>query len=180
MVERLELIEGICHVRHRGEHTLVEAVAVVKKAIRYCRARQISKLLFDGRGFVGLAIPSVVDRFLIAEEWALEARSRVTVGLVLDSRYIHPQKFGVTAATHFGLTADVYESETAALQWLSTLPSPVQPCPTCGAEFFVAESGSYIAYALKTGEHRDGTYMDNACPFCSCAISLEPHPASRR
>src|SRR6478672_8921289 len=120
MLERLEIIEGICHIRHRGEYTLVEAVELVKRAIAYCREREISKLLFDGRGLVGLPIPSLIDRFLMVEEWALEGRRMVMVVLVVDSRFIDPQKFGVKVATEFGLTADIYDSETAAFHWLSS------------------------------------------------------------
>jgi len=120
MVERLQVIEGICHIRHRGEYTLVEAVELVRKSIAYCREQKISKLLFDGRALVGLSIPTLVDRFLMVEEWALEGKSMVTMALVVDSEYIHPHKFGVKVAADFGLTADIYDSETAALQWLST------------------------------------------------------------
>jgi hypothetical protein len=41
------------------------------------------------------------------------------VVLVVRPEYIHPEKFGVKVAADFGLTADVYSSETAAAAWLT-------------------------------------------------------------
>ena len=131
MVERLEIIEGICHIRHRGGYTLVEAVELVSKAIAYCRERNISKLLFDGRGLVGPSVPSLVDRFLMVEEWAREARSMVAMALVVEAKYIHPHKFGVKVAGDFGFMADVYDSEAAALQWLSSGGRSEYNLPEC-------------------------------------------------
>jgi len=118
--EHVEIVDGICEVRPRGEYSLVEAVEIVTRTIAYCRDRGIPKLLVDGTGLVGLPIPSLVDRFLMVEEWAQEAQSMVVVALVVPAEYIHPQKFGVRVAADFGLVADVYTSETDALRWLAS------------------------------------------------------------
>jgi len=120
MLEHLEIVDGICEVRPRGEYSLVEAVEIVTSAIAFCRDRGIPKLLVDGTGLVGLPIPSLVDRFLMVEEWAQEAQSMVVVVLVVPAEYIHPQKFGIRVAADFGLVADVYTSETDALRWLAS------------------------------------------------------------
>ena len=120
MPEHVEIVDGICEVRPRGEYSLVEAVEIVTRTIAYCRDRGIPKLLVDGTGLVGLPIPSLVDRFLMVEEWAQEAQSMVVVALVVPAEYIHPQKFGVRVAADFGLVADVYTSETDALRWLAS------------------------------------------------------------
>ena len=119
MLKHLEVVDGICEVRPRGECSLVEAVETVTSAIAYCRDRGIPKLLVDGTGLVGVPIPSLVDRFLMVEEWAKEAQSMVVVALVVPAEYIHPQKFGIRVAADFGLVADVYTSETDALRWLA-------------------------------------------------------------
>ena len=119
MLKHLEVVDGICEVRPRGECSLVEAVETVTSAIAYCRDRGIPKLLVDGTGLVGVPIPSLVDRFLMVEEWAQEAQSMVVVALVVPAEYIHPQKFGIRVAADFGLVADVYTSETDALRWLA-------------------------------------------------------------
>ena len=119
MLKHLEIVDSICEVRPRGECSLVEAVEIVTNAIAYCRDRGIPKLLVDGTGLVGVPIPSLVDRFLMVEEWAQEAQSMVVVALVVPAEYIHPQKFGIRVAADFGLVADVYTSETDALRWLA-------------------------------------------------------------
>lgn len=119
-LEYLGLREGICRYRPRGECSLTETVDLIKKAIAYCRDQRVAKLLVDVTGLTGVAIPSLIDRFLMAEEWAEEAQGMVVVVLVVHSEYIHPEKFGVRVAAHFGLMLDVYTSATDALEWLST------------------------------------------------------------
>jgi hypothetical protein len=122
--EHLEVVEGICQFRPRGESSLVEAVDLINSAIAYCRDRRIGKLLVDGTGLVGIPVPSLVDRFLMVEQWAQEAKSMVVVVLVVHAEYIHPEKFGVRVAADFGLISDVYTSETDALRWLLNVAAP--------------------------------------------------------
>jgi len=126
MLEHLEVVEGICQSRPRGECSLVEAVDLINRAIAYCRDQHITKLLVSGAGLVGLPVPSLVDRFLMVEEWAQKAKGMVVVVLVVQPEYIHPEKFGVKVAADFGLMADVYSSETDALEWLLSVTSPAQ------------------------------------------------------
>jgi hypothetical protein len=115
----LQIQEGVCRFHPCGECTLVEAVEMIAGAIAHCRDRRVSRLLVNATGLVGVPVPTLVDRFLMAEEWAHQARSAVVVALVVHAQYIHPKKFGVRVATDFGLVSDVYTSETDALQWLS-------------------------------------------------------------
>jgi hypothetical protein len=117
--EHLEVGEGVCRSRPRGEYTLIEIMELVTRAIAYCRDRGIGKLLVNATDVVGVSIPSLVDRFLMVEEWALAARGVVVVVLVVPPEYIHPEKFGMKVAADFGLIADVHTSETDALEWLS-------------------------------------------------------------
>jgi hypothetical protein len=49
---------------------LVDAVDLVTGAIGFCRQNAISKLLVDLRFLNGIVVPSTVDRFLMAREWA--------------------------------------------------------------------------------------------------------------
>ena len=114
----MEVVDGICRVRPHGLCTLVEAVELVKSAIAHCRGRHIGKLLFNAKGLRGVPIPSLVDRFLIVEEWAFAASGMVVVALVVHAEYIHPERFGMVVAGDLGLTCDVYTSEDDALQWL--------------------------------------------------------------
>jgi hypothetical protein len=124
MLEHLAVIDGICHFRPRGECSLVEAVELINRAIAYCRNERVTKLLVNGTGLVGIPVPSLVDRFLMVEEWAEKAKGMVVVVLVVQPEYIHPQKFGVKVAADFGLIADVYTSETDAFKWLLSVPNP--------------------------------------------------------
>jgi hypothetical protein len=112
----------ICRFHLSGECTLVEAVERISSAIAYCRNERVGKLLVDGTGLIGVPIPTLVDRFLMAEEWALEAKGMVIVALAVQSKYIHPKKFGVRVAADFGLVLDVHTNETDALEWLSGTP----------------------------------------------------------
>jgi hypothetical protein len=96
----------------------------VNSAIEHCRDRRISKLLFDATGLRGVSMPTLVDRFLMVEEWGNRAKSVVVVALVVHAEYIHPEKFGVKVAADFGLTMDVCASEAEAIQWLRSMPAP--------------------------------------------------------
>lgn len=115
----LQTREGICRFHPRGECTLVEAVELISSAIAHCRNHRVNRLLVNTTGLLGVPVPTLVDRFLAAEEWAHEAEGEVAVALVVLAEYIHPKKFGVRVAADFGLVSDVYTSEADALKWLS-------------------------------------------------------------
>ena len=117
--EALEVRGRLGVLRPRGRHSLVEAVELVSGAIAYCRNRGVPMLLVDGTGLEDLPIPTLVDRFLMVEEWAQEADGLVVVAMVVPPEYIHPRKFGVKVALSFGLMCDVHTSEADALAWLS-------------------------------------------------------------
>ena len=110
--------DGICQFRPCGKSSLVEAVDLINCAIAFCRNRTIAKLLVNTTALAGVSVPALVDRFLMIEGWAQEAKGMVTVALVVQPEYVHPRKFGVQVAEHFGLTADVFTSETEAMKWL--------------------------------------------------------------
>jgi hypothetical protein len=114
----LEVVDGVATFRPRGSYSLVEAVALVSSAIAFCRDRGVGRLLIDATALTGVAIPSLVDRFLMVEEWAHQANGVVIVVLVTSPEYIHPEKFGVKVALDFGLVCDVYPAEDAARSWL--------------------------------------------------------------
>ncbi len=74
MAHHVHIKNGVGDFRPIGETTLVEAVDLIAAAITYCRDRDIPKLLIVATGLTGVSIPTLVDRFLMAEEWAGEAR----------------------------------------------------------------------------------------------------------
>jgi hypothetical protein len=122
-LESLEFHDGLGTFRPRGRYSLVDAVDLVSNAISHCRERDVSMLLVDATGFGDLAIPTLLDRFLMVEDWANEAKGLVVVAMVAPDEYIHPRKFGVKVALHFGLICDVYSSEKEACAWLSQISS---------------------------------------------------------
>jgi len=93
-------------------------------AIGHCRDRRVNRLLVVKMDLVGVSIPTLVDRFLMVEQWAREASGMVVVAMVVSPEYIHPQKFGVIVAADLGLVADVFSSESDALTWLSNYDPP--------------------------------------------------------
>ena len=117
--EFLRVVNGLGEFRPQGEYTLVEAVELVSGAIAHCRTRSIPKLLIETLGISGIPVPTLVDRFLMAEEWAQTARGVVVVVLVVEGKYIHPEKFGVRVAADFGLMTNVFASEDEARRWLA-------------------------------------------------------------
>jgi hypothetical protein len=102
-----------------GRHSLVDAVDLVSAAIAKCRGHGVKSLLVDTTGLVDLPIPSLLDRFLMVEDWAREAHGTVLVAMVAAPSYIHPRKFGVKVAHHFGLVCDIFPSEAEAVAWLA-------------------------------------------------------------
>lgn len=117
-IQPFEMRDGMCIYRLRGKLSLVEAVDLISRAIAECRRSGAPRLLVDVTGVEELPVPTLVDRFLMVEDWAQAAKSMVVVAMVTHSRYIHPRKFGVTVAAHLGLTCDVFTSRDAASKWL--------------------------------------------------------------
>jgi hypothetical protein len=117
----LELAAGFARYRPVGRTTLVETVELIASVIAHCRENGIDRLLIDVTGLDGVAIPSMVDRFLMVEEWAREAAGKVAVAMVVRPEYMHPTKFGVQVAVDLGMTFDTHHTEAHAVQWLAQL-----------------------------------------------------------
>jgi len=122
-LETLEFRGALGTFRPRGKYSLVEAVDLISNAIARCRERKVGMLLVDATGFIDLPVPTLVDRFLMVEDWANESGGTVVVAMVAPAAFIHPRKFGVKAAHQFGLICDVYSSEDEASAWLSATSS---------------------------------------------------------
>ena len=118
MLEQMEVRDGLCIFRPRGSYSLVGAVELVSRAISRCRDQGVTRLLVNVTGLEEVPIPTLVDRFLMVEDWAQESKGNVVVVLVASPEYIHPRKFGVKVAASFGLICDVHTSEEAASKWL--------------------------------------------------------------
>lgn len=115
----VDVVAGIGRCRPGGTYSLVDAVDLVSRTIAHCRAAGLDRLLFDATGMTGFPVPTLVERFLMVEDWAQESAGRVTVAMVAHDEYIHPQKFGVRVAERFGLVCDVFTAPDDALRWLA-------------------------------------------------------------
>src|SRR6185295_4996672 len=70
-IESVRTREGpLCIVRAQGESTLVEAVDFIRRNIDLCRTERIGELLINVAGVTAVPMPTLVDRFLAAEDWA--------------------------------------------------------------------------------------------------------------
>jgi hypothetical protein len=114
----LEVAADFARFSPRGSVSLVEAVELITEAIAFCRIRAIRRLLVDSTGLTGFTSPSLVDRFLMAQDWAQEAKGMVIVAMIAHAEHIHPRKFGVMVAADAGLIGDVFSSEQEATEWL--------------------------------------------------------------
>ena len=88
------------------------------RAIACCRDRKIRKLWVDASGLTQLTLPTLVDRFLMVEDWAQAASEMVIVAMIWPPKSIHPQKFGIRVAADLGLRGDVFTSKDEATPWL--------------------------------------------------------------
>lgn len=119
--EFIKIRGGLCHFAPEGEVTLVEGVALVTEAITHCREQDARRMFIDVRRLTGYAVPTLVDRFWLAQDWAEAAQGMVTVAVVALVEHVHPGKFGVKVANDAGMQCDVFTSEEPAMQWLSTI-----------------------------------------------------------
>lgn len=118
MLEPLEFRDGLGIYRPRGRYSLVDTVDLISEAITSCRTSGANRLLADLTGQIDLPVPTLVDRFLMVEDWAARAGGMVRVAVVVPPGHVHPRKFGVTVALDFGLICDVHTTEQEALEWL--------------------------------------------------------------
>ena len=108
------------HASYRPERevTLQKAIDLVGAAIRYARDNQIRMLLVDTTKLTGFESPTVTDRILLAERFAVEAMGTVKIALLAKRSFIHPSRIGIIAGRNRGLLSEVFDSESSAMAWL--------------------------------------------------------------
>jgi hypothetical protein len=116
--EYLEIKKDYARFRPEGEVSLDKAVALIGEAIRFCHDEEIRRLLVDTTQLTGFPPPTIAERYWMAQQWALQARAKVAVGMVVPSEVIDPGRFEVIAAENAGQTANVFTSEAEAMEWL--------------------------------------------------------------
>lgn len=118
--EDFSLESGYCQFRPLGPFTLVEAVDRVTQAIAWCRENQQPRVLLDLTRIYGFPVPTLIDRFWMAQDWAQASGSMVTAAMVAHAHYIDPDKFGVRAARDAGLQCDIFTLHKDAIAWLTS------------------------------------------------------------
>jgi hypothetical protein len=126
----LEITATHCRCRPPDTASIVEVVELVAQAIAYCRQQQCPRLLVDVSRLTHLAPPTMVDRFLIVEDWAREAQGMVVVAVVAPEKLIDPDRFGVKLAAHSGMKGNIFASEREATAWLLAEASSALPAGT--------------------------------------------------
>lgn len=111
-------------LRLSGTTSLEEVMDFVANAIAQSREAGRQRMLVNGCALEDVPIPSLVDRFLMVEEWAGEARGIVAVVMVVPPEYILPDKFGIAVATKLGMQAEVWPTEEEAFAWLDAVARP--------------------------------------------------------
>jgi hypothetical protein len=106
-------LEGHMAVRH--------GIRWIGETLAWARHRQYRRLMIVITGATGFAAPSLALRVEMIREWAAAAGDTVSVAIVCRPELIDPEKFGITVATGFGLTANVFADEHTALDWLGGL-----------------------------------------------------------
>ena len=118
VLEHMTIADGICRFRPQGTASLVDAVAMVTGAISHCRSRGVERLLADVTGLSGFSIPTLVDRYWMAQDWAHAAQGRLIVSIVALPEHIDPNRFGIKAAADAGLKGNVFTRVEDAVAWL--------------------------------------------------------------
>jgi hypothetical protein len=110
--------DGYARLQLRLDCSLADAVGLIEETIRICETEGRERLLVDIRDVTGFPPPPVADRFFFISDWARAAGGRVRLAIVARPDYIHPQKIGVTIAGNRGLIGEIFDDESAAVEWL--------------------------------------------------------------
>ena len=117
-LEHLTFEDEYWRYRPLGPFTLVDSVDLVTSAVAYCREGRQPRLLVDVTRIYGFPVPTLIDRFWMAQDWAQASGSEVTMAMVAHAHHIDPGKFGVRAARDAGLHCDVFTAHDEAIAWL--------------------------------------------------------------
>ena len=101
-----------------GHVALEKAVTMISNAILFCCENGIAGLLIDARELRGFPHPTVVDRYWFIRKWAEDSQHKVVIAMISRPEMIDPEQIGITIASNAGLTANVFDNETEAREWL--------------------------------------------------------------
>ncbi len=115
-----DFMDDIAVFRIVGQYTLPEGIDRIGTCIAQAHAQRIRKLMVVITETTGYGVPSLSMRLSMMRAWADAAGGVVRMVMVCRPEFIDPHKFGITMAANFGMTANVFETEDEALDWLRT------------------------------------------------------------
>ncbi|MGH8105162.1 MAG: hypothetical protein ACREO1_13625 [Arenimonas sp.] len=118
---QLEQIDGIVIFRPVGNMRFQQTVALISEAMVTARELGFKKVLIVCEELTGFQPPSLSERHWMIREWVAASEGSLKMALVAPAAFIDPEKFGVVAAANFGMTAEVFTSESEAMDWLQGL-----------------------------------------------------------
>jgi hypothetical protein len=104
--------------RPTGAVSLDEAIAIVDAGLRLARQLELRQVLVDTTQMTGFPVPRLVERYVMATQWAETASAAMTVAFLALPKMVDPGHFGVVVARNRGLWCEVFVSEQDALTWL--------------------------------------------------------------
>lgn len=115
-------VDTLAVARLAGSHSAAVATHWIGETLAWARLRRFHRVLISIVDLTGVQPPSLARRVEMIREWADAAGSDVAVAFVCRPEFIDPQKFGITVAAGFGVTANVFSREEPAMDWLRSLP----------------------------------------------------------
>ena len=116
------LAEGYALWRAPGTLRLPEVVQRITAVITYARATGVRRLLVDVTALTGQPPPQLTARYRFIREWAHASGGLVRLAVVAPVELMEPDRIGVLVAANAGLTANIFEDPSAALDWLLAEP----------------------------------------------------------
>lgn len=115
-----ETIDGVIVARLTGRQcNLQAAIDLVTRTLAQAVASGVDKLAIDITTLHGFATPSMFDRHAMVRKWAAAVDGRLVVAVVCAPELIDPERFGIVAASNFGLQSNVFPNLHEAIAWLA-------------------------------------------------------------
>lgn len=115
---RFKVVEGIGEYRLLVACGFPQAVRDITAAITRVREQGLRKMLVVVTGRVTFDSPSVAERHAMVRDWSQASMGLVRIAMIVPPHFIDHEKFGVIAAANFGMTGNVFTTETEARAWL--------------------------------------------------------------
>jgi hypothetical protein len=101
-----------------GHVAFEQGVELISQALLRARRLGLEDMVVNITALRGFEPPGVFERYDMVTKWVKCVRTFLRVAFVTQPEFIDSQKIGMLIAQNRGLSADVFDSEAAALAWL--------------------------------------------------------------